>query len=101
MCLTPTDMMSDDFFQYDPASNEWINLRDVIVGPRPLGRAAHGFTGGNGKIYLFGGLTDSGCFLNLTRALLLFLFLVCIMIPFYLFVVLSCTFSILHPISNA
>ena len=60
MATDPQSLGSTDFFEYDPDSNKWLNLQDIVLGMQPTGRSAHGFTGCNGKIYLFGGLTDSG-----------------------------------------
>jgi hypothetical protein len=47
---------------YDPVANQWTDLKDIVVGLPPAARTAHGFTESNGKIYLFGGLTDFGRF---------------------------------------
>ncbi len=57
-------LASDDFFEYDPVANQWTDLKGIVFGLPPAARTAHGFTGSNGKIYLFGGLTDFGRFNN-------------------------------------
>jgi hypothetical protein len=55
-----TGLESNDLFEYDPGANKWTNFKDIILGQQPTSRSAHGFTGGNGKIYLFGGLSELG-----------------------------------------
>ncbi len=63
-----TEPESNDFFEYDPGANKWVNLKGIVSGQQPTKRFAHGFTGSNGKIYLFGGLSNLGRHRHITRS---------------------------------
>ena len=48
--------MLDDFHVFYVKSGLWVDLSEVTAGARPSARSNHGFTTGNGRIYLYGGI---------------------------------------------
>ena len=49
-----------DLLVYDPAAMAWTDLSASASGTPPSSRQSHGFTSAGGKLYVHGGLGDSG-----------------------------------------
>ena len=51
----------DDMYQFDPVDLKWTSIQPGdVLGAAPSARETPGFASVNGKIYVYGGLSQSG-----------------------------------------
>ena len=53
----PIPVLLNDVWRFDPVYNFWTNLSAYSQGSGPSERFGMGFTAGNGKLYIYGGIT--------------------------------------------